>query len=212
MDAQNTAALSRTLDAGNAAGQPKTRLLRLYLVRHGETAWSLTGQHTGLADIPLTAKGEDEARALISLLRDIPFDSILVSPRQRAQRTRALALPDSAATIEPDLAEWDYGDYEGRITADILREQPHWDLFRDGSPRGESPAQAFRKVIYRWLDTQNGPADKLVRYQQQITLRKLGSKEQQAAEPDDPAAYHFYLRGESACHELIKACLIYGIK
>ena len=142
MDAQNREDISGAPDAGNAAaGQTKTRPLRLYLVRHGETAWSLTGQHTGLADIPLTAKGEDEARALTSLLRDIPFDFILTSPRQRAQRTQELALPGIAAKIEPDLAEWNYGDYEGRTTADILREQPNWDLFRDGGPLGETPAQ-----------------------------------------------------------------------
>ncbi len=115
--------------------------LQLYLIRHGETAWSLTGQHTGSTDIPLTAHGEDEARALAPHLHGIAFVHVLTSPLQRARQTCALAGLGSEAETEPDLAEWDYGDYEGRSTVDIREERPEWNVYRDGSPHGESPAQ-----------------------------------------------------------------------
>jgi probable phosphoglycerate mutase len=114
---------------------------RLYLVRHGGTEWSLSGQHTGRTDIPLTARGEDEARALEKRLRDIRFARVLTSPRQRARRTCELAGLGPAAEIEPDLAEWDYGDYEGQRTVDIRKERAGWNVFRDGCPHGEMPAQ-----------------------------------------------------------------------
>src|SRR5277367_4858106 len=99
---------------------------KLYLVRHGETEWSLSGQHTGRTDIPLTAHGEDEARALAPWLRTTHFDQVLVSPRQRARRTCELAGLGAMARIEPDLSEWNYGDYEGRRSVEIRAEQPNW--------------------------------------------------------------------------------------
>jgi broad specificity phosphatase PhoE len=117
-------------------------LPRIYLIRHGETEWSLSGQHTGHTDIPLTARGEDGARELGQRLRDIPFARVLTSPRQRARRTCELAGLGPMAEIEPDLAEWDYGDYEGQRSADIRKGRPDWNLFRDGCPHGEMPAQA----------------------------------------------------------------------
>jgi broad specificity phosphatase PhoE len=116
-------------------------LPRIYLIRHGETEWSLYGQHTGRTDIPLTARGEDAARELGQRLRDIPFARVLTSPQQRARRTCELAGLGSMAEIEPDLAEWDYGDYEGQRSADIHKGRPDWNLFRDGCPHGEMPAQ-----------------------------------------------------------------------
>ena len=115
--------------------------LRLYLIRHGETEWSLSHQHTGRSDIPLTAHGEGEARALAPCFRDIQFSDVLTSPRQRARRTCELAGLGSAAKVEPDLAEWDYGEYEGRRSTDIRRGRPGWMVFRDGCPDGETPAQ-----------------------------------------------------------------------
>ena len=115
--------------------------LRLYLIRHGETAWSLSGQYTGRTDIPLTAHGEDTARELGQRLRDIPFAHVLTSPLKRAQQTCALAGLLPAPKIEPDLAEWDNGDDEGRTPADVLASRPDWNLFRDGSPHGETPGQ-----------------------------------------------------------------------
>ena len=116
-----------------------TALPIVYLVRHGETAWSLSGQHTGRTDLPLTARGEDQARALGKRLYGRHFAAVLTSPSQRAIRTCELAGFGAAAAIEPDLAEWDYGRYEGRRTADILTENPNWQLFRDGCPGGETP-------------------------------------------------------------------------
>ena len=110
------------------------------LVRHGETAWSLSGQHTGLTDLGLTAHGEDESRALAPRLRTLVFTQIMVSPRQRARRTCELAGFGAASKIEPDLSEWDYGRYEGLRSADIRRENPGWNIWRDGCPGGESPA------------------------------------------------------------------------
>jgi broad specificity phosphatase PhoE len=113
----------------------------VYLARHGETAWSLSGQHTGRTDLSLTERGEQQARALAARLRGLAFAKVLTSPSQRATRTCDLVGFGPVAEIEPDLAEWDYGEYEGRRTADILIERPDWQLFRDGAPNGESPDQ-----------------------------------------------------------------------
>jgi broad specificity phosphatase PhoE len=114
---------------------------RLILVRHGETEWSRSGQHTGRSDIPLTERGEEQARNLGPCLRDIPFSHVLTSPRQRARRTCELAGLGAAAIVEPDLAEWDYGDYEGKRSADIRKGRPDWNIFCDGCPGGETTAQ-----------------------------------------------------------------------
>jgi len=113
----------------------------IYLARHGETAWSLSGQHTGRTDIPLTERGERQARVLGERLRRSTFTKVLVSPSQRAGRTAQLAGFGNAAVVDPDLAEWDYGRYEGRRTAEILAERPGWFLFRDGCPEGETAGQ-----------------------------------------------------------------------
>lgn len=115
--------------------------LRLYFIRHGETVWSLSGQHSGRADISLTAQGEEEARKVGQRLHDIPFAHVLTSPLRRSQQTCALAALGPTPRIEPDLAEWDNGDDEGRTSAEILRSRPDWNLFHDGSPNGETPAQ-----------------------------------------------------------------------
>ncbi len=114
---------------------------RLYLIRHGETAWSLSGQHTGRTDIPLTKKGEQDARELTERLRAVRFSRVFTSPRQRARRTCELVGLDAVAEIESDLAEWDYGDYEGQRSVEIRKGRPDWNLFRDGCPGGESTAQ-----------------------------------------------------------------------
>lgn len=116
-------------------------LPQLYLIRHGETEWSLSGQHTGVTDVPLTARGEAEARELARRLAGIPFSRVLTSPRQRARRTCELAALNPASEIETDLVEWNYGDYEGRRSAEILQARPGWNLFLDGGLNGETPAQ-----------------------------------------------------------------------
>jgi len=115
-------------------------LPQLYLVRHGETEWSRSGQHTGKTDIALTAQGEKQAAALAPWLQKIRFSAVLTSPRQRARNTCALAGLGENAAIEPDLAEWDYGDYEGLRSGEIRERQPGWTVFQDGCPNGESPA------------------------------------------------------------------------
>lgn len=117
-----------------------------YLARHGETAWTLTGQHTGLTDLPLTERGESNARRLGLRLAGIPFAKVLTSPLQRAVRTCELAGFAEAAGFDHDLVEWNYGQYEGRLTIDILRERPDWQLFRDGCPGGESPQQVAERA------------------------------------------------------------------
>jgi broad specificity phosphatase PhoE len=113
----------------------------IYLARHGETAWSLSGQHTGLTDLPLTARGEGNAEKLGKRLAGLSFSKVFTSPLQRARRTCQLAGFEAVAEVDPRLAEWNYGDYEGRRTAEIHAERPDWQLFRDGCPGGESPKQ-----------------------------------------------------------------------
>jgi broad specificity phosphatase PhoE len=124
----------------------------VYLARHGETAWTISHQHTGRTDLPLTPQGEAEARGLGQRLRGLTFAAVLTSPLKRAVRTCELAGFGSAAEIEPDLMEWNYGAYEGRTSADIHAERPDWQLFRDGAPEGESPDQIGARadrVIHR---------------------------------------------------------------
>jgi broad specificity phosphatase PhoE len=118
----------------------------VYLARHGETAWSLTGQHTGLTDLPLTERGERNARNLEQRLCGLMFAKVFTSPLQRAVRTCELAGFKAAAGIDRDLVEWNYGYYEGRRTAEILKERPDWQLFRDGCPGGESPDQVAARA------------------------------------------------------------------
>ena len=113
----------------------------VYLVRHGETAWSLTEQHTGLTDLPLTEHGEREARTLYERLAGIAFDRLFTSPLQRARRTCSLAGFGALTVDDANLVEWNYGDYEGLTTAEIHAKNPGWQIFRDGCPGGESPAQ-----------------------------------------------------------------------
>lgn len=112
----------------------------IHLVRHGETEWSLSGRHTGRSDIPLTANGEEAARKLAARLEGLSVSAVWSSPSQRARNTCRLAGYDTDAVIKPDLAEWDYGAYEGVTTKEILAERPGWQLFRDGCPNGETVA------------------------------------------------------------------------
>jgi len=113
----------------------------VYLARHGETAWSASGQHTGLTDVPLTERGERDARRLGERLAGMKFAKVFTSPLQRAARTCELAGFGAAAEVDRDLVEWNYGEYEGRRTSEIRAERPDWQLFRDGCPAGESPHQ-----------------------------------------------------------------------
>jgi broad specificity phosphatase PhoE len=118
-----------------------TALPILHAARHGETAWSLSGQHTGRTDLPLTAGGEEQARRLGSRLAGRTFAKVWTSPLRRAVRTCELAGYGAVAEVDVDLLEWDYGEYEGLRSAEIHAERPDWDLFRDGCPGGETPGQ-----------------------------------------------------------------------
>jgi len=118
-----------------------SEIFSIYLARHGETAWSLTGQHTGITDLPLTERGERNAARLGERLAGLVFTKVLTSPLQRATRTCELAGFGAVAEVDRDLVEWNYGDYEGIRTAEIHVKRPDWDLFRDVCPNGESPEQ-----------------------------------------------------------------------
>ena len=125
-------------------------LPRIYLVRHGDTAWTVTAQHTGRTDLALNEQGERQARGLAARLTALRFDRILSSPLQRARRTAELAMSGASVEFDDDLMEWDYGAYEGRRTVDIEVERPGWRLFRDGCPSGET------------LDSVSARADRVV--------------------------------------------------
>jgi broad specificity phosphatase PhoE len=127
-------------------GSSMSTLPVLYLARHGETAWSLTGQHTGLTDLPLTVKGEQEARNLEKRLQGMTFAKVYTSPLVRAAHTCELAGFGEVAEVDHDLLEWDYGQYEGLRSAEILKGRPDWRLFRDGCPGGESPEQVAARA------------------------------------------------------------------
>ncbi|MGO9421752.1 histidine phosphatase family protein [Roseiarcus sp.] len=116
------------------------------LVRHGETAWSAAGRHTGRTDIPLTEEGERKARKLRDRLAGQTFNRVFTSPLQRAAQTCALAGFGDRAVVDPDLLEWNYGDYEGRTTHEILTDHPGWLIFRDGCPHGEKAADVGARV------------------------------------------------------------------
>jgi len=137
----NAISAADTADAPN-----ETASLRLHLIRHGETEWSLSGQYTGRTDLPLTTHGEAAARKVGERLKNVSFAHVLMSPLQRAQQTCALAALKPTPEIEPDLTEWDNGDYEGRTPAQIREAQPEWNLFRDGAPNGETPDQISGRV------------------------------------------------------------------
>jgi broad specificity phosphatase PhoE len=123
-----------------------TTVQRVYLIRHGETPWTLTGQHTGLTDIPLTDHGRETARRLEPVLTKLRFDLVLTSPLQRARETCELAGLGERAHIDRDLVEWNYGDYEGLTTKQILAIAPGWSVFTDGCPGGERPEDVGARV------------------------------------------------------------------
>ena len=118
----------------------------VYVARHGETAWSLTGQHTGRTDLPLTPNGERNARRLGDRLKWLTFAKVFTSPLQRASRTCELAGFGAGAETDPDLVEWDYGQYEGLRSSEIHKVRPDWELFRDGCPGGEMPDQVGKRA------------------------------------------------------------------
>jgi probable phosphoglycerate mutase len=165
----------------------------VYTVRHGETAWSLSGQHTGLTDLPLTETGERNARGLAARVAGRSFAKVLTSPLQRASRTCELAGFGAVAEHDRDLVEWNYGDYEGRKSAEIHAEHPDWLLFRDGCPGGESPAEVGARAdrVVRRLRAIDG--DVLLfssgHFLRTLAARWLGL---------EPAAGQYFLLGTAA--------------
>lgn len=114
---------------------------KVYLARHGETEWSLAHRHTSFTDLPLTPEGEENARRLGERFENIDFSVVLTSPLHRARRTCELAGFGNIAMVDPDLVEWNYGEYEGRRAIEIREQRPKWNLFRDGCPGGETAEQ-----------------------------------------------------------------------
>jgi len=147
----------------------------IYLARHGETEWSLTGRHTGRTDLPLTDLGERNALTLRERLSGLKFSSVLTSPLQRARRTCELAGFGSAAAMVSDLVEWDYGEYEGRTSVQIHSERPDWQLFRDGCPGGESPEQVAARAD-RVVDLVRGVSGSVLLFSSGHFLRMLAAR------------------------------------
>lgn len=153
----------------------KEALPEVYLARHGDTAWTVSGQHTGRTDLPLTPEGEQNARRLGERLKGMHFAKVFTSPLQRAVRTCELASFGSVTEIDPDLMEWDYGKYEGLRSAEILRERPDWQLFRDGCPEGESPAQVGERAD-RVIGRVRAAAGNVLLFSSGHFLRVLGAR------------------------------------
>ncbi|MGC2492165.1 histidine phosphatase family protein [Candidatus Binatus sp.] len=137
----------------------------IYLARHGETAWSISGQHTGLTDLPLTDRGERNARCLGERFKGLSFTKVFTSPLQRARRTSELAGFGDRAEVDRDLLEWNYGDYEGRRTEEIHAERPEWQLFRDLLSTASLSALGYehnlsQPAIQLWNDTNHVARDR----------------------------------------------------
>jgi probable phosphoglycerate mutase len=146
----------------------------LWLIRHGETAWSLTGAHTSRTDIPLTARGRECATAIRDYLHHWDFSLVLTSPKQRAQETCHIAGYGDRVQVDPDLSEWDYGEYEGRTTADIRKEKPGWSVWDDDPPGGETIVQVAART-QRVIDRCTAAGGKAALFSHAHILRILAS-------------------------------------
>jgi broad specificity phosphatase PhoE len=147
----------------------------VYLARHGETPWSISGQHTGRTDLPLTEQGESNARLLGRRLKGLKFAKVFTSPLQRASRTCDLAGFGGVAQLDEDLLEWNYGAYEGKRTAEILQERPDWQLFRDGCPGGETPEQIGARAE-RMVDRVRAVQDNVLLFSSGHILRVFAAR------------------------------------
>jgi probable phosphoglycerate mutase len=184
------------LSGFNMSESPPT-LPTIYLARHGETAWTISGQHTGRTDIPLTERGERNARRLGERLRGMSFGTVLTSPLQRASRTCALAGFGPVVRPDGDLLEWDYGEFEGRTTAEIRAADPDWDLFRDGCPGGEKPGDIGARADCVIGHIREGRGDVLIfssgHFLRVFAARWLGL---------EPAAGRYFLLGTASLSAL----------
>lgn len=147
----------------------------VYLARHGDTAWTASGQHTGRTDLPLTSNGVRNAVRLGERLKGMTFAQVFTSPLQRAARTCDLASFGAVAEVLPDLLEWDYGQYEGLRSAEILKNRPDWHLFRDGCPGGESPGQVGERAD-RVIERVRAIAGNILLFSSGHFLRVLASR------------------------------------
>jgi broad specificity phosphatase PhoE len=153
-----------------AAGLPK-----LYLVRHGDTAWTESGRHTGRTDLPLNERGERHARQLGERLRALSFVRVFTSPLQRAAKTCELAGVGAVAELDPDLMEWDYGRFEGKRTDDIVKELPGWELFRDGCTDGEAPQDVAARAD-RFIARVHGIAGDVLAFSSGHIIRMIAAR------------------------------------
>lgn len=144
----------------------------VWLIRHGETEWTVSRRHTGLTDLPLTQAGEDQARSLRNWLQAVSFEKVFCSPLRRAVRTCEVSGYGAVAEVDRDLVEWNYGDYEGQKRPEILAERPKWVIFRDGCPNGESPAEVAVRAD-RFLSRARTPSGNVAVFSSGHFLRVL---------------------------------------
>jgi probable phosphoglycerate mutase len=150
-------------------------LANLYLARHGDTAWTESHQHTGRTDLPLNERGEEHARQLGERLRGFAFVRVFTSPLQRAAKTCALAGFGADAEVDPDLLEWDYGPFEGKLTSDIEKRWPDWELYRDGCPGGESPEDVAARAD-RFIARVKGLAGDVLAFSSGHIIRMIAAR------------------------------------
>jgi probable phosphoglycerate mutase len=150
-------------------------LPKLYLARHGDTDWSDSHRHTGRTDLPLNQRGEEHARQLGERLRGFSFVRVFRSPLRRASKTCEFAGFGVGAEVDPDLTEWDYGLYEGKLTSDILKERPGWELFRDGCPGGESPEDVAMRAE-RFIHRVHGLAGDVLAFSSGHIIRMIAAR------------------------------------
>ncbi len=170
---------------------------RCVVIRHGETEWSRSGRHTGRTDLALLPEGEEQASALGPSLKGYRFTTVLTSPLIRARETCRLAGLGRAAVVDPDLAEWDYGSYEGLTTAEIRRQRPGWNLFDDGAPGGESAAEVGRRVD-RIIERVRSVSGDVACVAHGHVLRVMAARWVQL----EPSAARFFALGPAALGEL----------
>src|SRR5437868_1497629 len=150
-------------------------LPRLFLARHGDTAWTESRQRTGRTDLPLNKGGEEHARQLRERLRRFSFARVFTSPLQRASKTCQLSGFGAVAEVDPDLVEWDYGRFEGKLTKDIRKERPGWEMFRDGCPDGESPDEVAARAD-RFIARVRGVEGHVLAFSSAHTIRMIAAR------------------------------------
>lgn len=168
----------------------------LYLIRHGETEWSLSGKHTSFTDLSLTDHGREQAELVAKRLKDVEFDKVLVSPLKRAQETCEISGLRKNAAVDERLTEWNYGDYEGVTTKSIRETDPHWLLFKDGCPGGEMPEDMMNRIDTFIADARASGAKRIAAFSSGHVSRVIGARWAGLSVLD---ASHLYLSTASIC-------------